>query len=94
MTGAAVPTPCSAARGSVRTVETFAAERRLGFLGHFRTFPPGCTPPPRPPSDLAGDDRLSAFVHMDVLDDDGLLTSRAQPLQRRRALLATADFVL
>jgi hypothetical protein len=27
VTGAAVPTPCSAARGSVRTVETFAAGR-------------------------------------------------------------------
>jgi len=49
-TGAAVTTPCSAARGSVRTVETFAAERRLGFLGHFRTFPPAVPLPlaPRP----------------------------------------------
>src|SRR3954471_5887940 len=48
VTGAAVPTPCSAARGSVRTVETFAAERRLGFLGHFRAFPPA-VPRPRTP---------------------------------------------
>jgi hypothetical protein len=48
VTGAAVPTPCSAARGSVHMVETFAAEWRLGFLGHFRTFPPA-VPRPRAP---------------------------------------------
>jgi hypothetical protein len=48
VTGAAVPTPCSAARGSVRTAETLAAERRLGFLGHFRPFPPA-VPRPRAP---------------------------------------------
>jgi hypothetical protein len=45
VTGAAVPTPCSAARRSVRSVETFAAERRLGFLAHLRTFPPAAPLP-------------------------------------------------
>jgi hypothetical protein len=48
VTGAAVPTPCSAARGSVCAVEAFAAEQRLGFLGHFGTFPPA-VPRPRAP---------------------------------------------
>src|SRR3954468_5007194 len=51
-----------------------------------RLYPP--PPPPLPPSPLAGDDRLSTFVHMDVLDDDGLLAARAKALNREDPLAA------
>jgi hypothetical protein len=68
-------------RSQHRDVRSDAA---LGVPWSFPDLPPGCTPPPRPPSDLASDDRLSAFVHMDVLDDDGLLAARAKALKRPR----------
>jgi|tagenome__1003787_1003787.scaffolds.fasta_scaffold20982844_2 hypothetical protein len=45
--------------------------------------PPGCTPPPRPPADLAGDDR--AFVHMDVLDDNAYRICAVQGHMQDRA---------
>ena len=50
-----------------------------------RSYPamtPGCTPPSRPPSDLAGDDHATALICLDVLNDDGLLPARSP---RRKA---------
>jgi len=55
-----------------------------------RSYPamtPGCTPPSRPPSDLAGDDHATALICLDVLNDDGLLPARSDTLQRHQALL-------
>ena len=58
----------------------------MRFVGHFCLGPLGSLAP-TPCLDLAGNDGLTAFAHLDVLDDDGLLTSQSQPLQRCLALL-------
>ena len=59
----------------------------LRFIGHFFASAPLGSLAPTPCLDLGGNDGLTAFAHLDVLDDDRLLTSRAQPFQCRRALL-------
>src|SRR4051794_7375149 len=71
--------PGSTSRRCVREVEMGSPAVVMRFVGHFWLAPLSSLAT-TPCLHLAGNDGLTAFAHLDVLDDDGLLTSRSQPL--------------
>ena len=79
--------PGSTSGCRVGEVEMGSPARLLEVHRSFLPGPPSALLAPTPCVDLAANDGLTASAHLDVLNDNCLLTARAQPLQRCRALV-------